>query len=373
MNSISHSLVPENSEVLYLGGPVRLQSNKVFTGLNIYHATSVIRQGVDFGVLSGAKSTLAGPEFAAAFLDRFRGLKSLVPQNGLTDDFMARLTSSEGAGFEEVLLEAILAVEASLAFAMHELDTVSYAAIEKHADHADLIWQSAIPKLSRGAAEVALMGVLGLLPRQLHARPQSSLPNFASALDELLGRARRRRMSPATSVLKLAASKRGLPCEVVGRQHLRIGQGKAQRHMYSSMTSTTSIAAQKMCSDKRLTNRRLSELRLPVPRQVKVGSVEEAHAGAVKLGFPIVIKPVKGKKGQGVTAGLADLAGIDAAFERAHKRGLDVLVEDFVPGDDHRLLVIGGKFVAAFNRLSNVTLKRLIRNITIHLRMRKKR
>ncbi len=350
MNNIINSLVTQTGEVVCLTRPIKLESNKIFSGCNIYHATSVIRQSVDFGVLSGTKTALAGPEFAPAFLDRFHGLKTLVPENGLTEDFMTRLTSSEGADFEEVLLEAILVVEASLAFAMHDLDTITYAAIEKHAGHTDLIWECAIPKLSRGAAEVALLGLLDLLPKRLHLRSRNCMHTFDTALQELQGWVRRRRLSPTTSVLKFAAKKRGLPCEVVGRQHLRLGQGKAQHQIYSSMTDTTSITAQKVCSDKRLTNRRLSDLRLPVPQQMRVGSSEEAQAAAAKLGFPIVIKPLKGNRGQSVTVGLTDPDSIDAAFELAHQVDSDVLVERFVPGSDHRLLVIGGKFVAALTR-----------------------
>jgi cyanophycin synthetase len=351
MNNISYQLVPNYNDMQSMEGPIKLRSKRIFKGCNIYHANTVIRQRVDFGILTGTTSALAGPEFASGFLDRFRGLKTFLPENGLTDDFVERLNSPEGVSFEEILLQAILAVEASLAFAMHDLETVAYAVIEKHAKYVDLIWESANPKLSHEAAEVALLGVLSLLPRRLFLRPRKALPNFSSELEEVAGRARRRRLSPATSVIKLAARKRGLPCETVGRQHLRIGQGNAQHHLYSSMTSTTSIAAQKMCSDKRLTNRRLSELRLPVPQQIKVGSADSAHDAAAKLSFPIVIKPVKGKKGRAVTAGLDNPNDIDAAFERAHVAKSDVLVEQFLPGVDHRLLVIGGKFIAALLRI----------------------
>jgi cyanophycin synthetase len=94
----------------------------------------------------------------------------------------------------------------------------------------------------------------------------------------------------------------------------------------------------------------LTELRLPVARQIKVGTLEAAYIAAEKIGFPLVIKPVKGKKGKGITAGLTSAEGIKDAFERAHKSGSDVLVERFIAGDDFRLLVIGGRFVAAVNR-----------------------
>lgn len=350
MNSINHSSVPQTGQILYLGSPIKLLSNNIFTGCNIYHTSSVIKLRVDFGTLSEVTSALAGAKFPAAFLDRFGGLKSFVKKNGLKEDFITQLTSPEGVDFRTVLLQAILAVENSIAFAMHDLNTVTYAAIEKHKNYTDLIWECSVPKLSRHAAEVGLLGVLELLPKRYFSQLSKTSENFASAFSELQQLAHRRRLSPTTAVLKLAAKNRGLPCETLGRQHLLLGHGQAQHQLYSSMTSTTSITSQKICADKRLSSRRLAELRLPVPKQAKVGSAEAAHAAAAKVGFPIVIKPVKGKKGGGVTAGLTSPDGIDSAFERAHQSGSDVLIEHFEPGADHRLLVIGGKFVAALTR-----------------------
>ncbi len=328
---------------------VRLLSRKVFRGCNRYHTAAVIRQRVDLGDLAQLSAAAAGPHFAQAFLARFGGLKSLVPDNGLNPHFIARLKAGAEVEFAEVLLQAILALENALAFARHELDVVAFAAIERHRRHHDLIWSCDVPALSRRAGELAVHGVVELLADGRVASPPADEP-FAAAMPALIAQANRRRLSPTTAVLKLAAKKRGLPCEVVGRQHLRLGQGRWQQQIYSSMTGATSVAAQKVCADKYLTNRRLAELRLPVPQQIKVGSAAGARAAAARLGLPVVIKPLNGNKGGGVTAGLENLAGVEAAFGRAHRERADVVVERFIPGGDHRLLVVGGKFTAALTR-----------------------
>lgn len=328
----------------------RLIESKIFAGANRYHSTSVIRQHVDFGDLSGTASVAAGEQFAPAYLARFDGLTTFVPGNGLSEAFRERLNSPQGVSLEELLLQAILAVEAAVAFAMHELENVSFAVIEHRHSVTGLIWECNVPRLSRAAAIVASAGVSELLPSHWHRQAGGLLPEYHPSLANLLQRARRRRLSPATAVIKLAAKQRGMPCEALARQHLRIGEGARQQLIYASMTSTTSITAQKVCSDKQLTNRRLRELRLPTARQIRVDSIDAARVAAERLGFPIVIKPMKSKKGQGVTAGLTDAHDVPAAFELARKSGSDVLVERFIEGADHRLLVVGGRFVAALTR-----------------------
>jgi cyanophycin synthetase len=342
--------VKGSNEVLYLQAPIKFLSNEIFTGYNTFHSSSVICQHIDFGPLANVSSSDVGQAFVSAFLERFLALKSFVPQNGLTDEFLTQLRSPAGVNFERVLLEAIIMVETATACTMHDLDTIAYAAIEKQQDSTALIWESAAPKLSRLAANVALLGVLELLPKRLYASSYNNPQHFDEMWQELQTLAKRRRLAASTATIKLAAKKRGLTCDVVGRQHLRLGQGQNQRQIYASMTSTTSSAAQKVCSDKRLTNRRLRELRLPVPKQIKVATADAARAAVVKLGFPVVVKPLKGSRGEGVTAGVTDLAGVITAFELAHKSGSDVLVEQYVQGTDHRLLVIGGRFVAGLTR-----------------------
>jgi cyanophycin synthetase len=355
------------------GKPVRLISSDIFAGCNFYYRRTVIRQRIEAGSLDNPGSLDFGKHFPDTYLDRFMGLKSFLPNCGLRDDFIKRLSSHEQINFKQLLLEAILCVENAVNFARHELSTIGYAAIKNRGNYTDLIWATGSPDLSRLSYEAGLAGLLELIPDNYAVCGFPGNSDFHASLQRLLDLARRRRLSPTTAVLKLAATTRDIPCEVIGRQHLRLGEGKSQFQFYSSMASSTSITAQKICADKKLTNKRLAELRLPVPKQLKVGSIDSALKAADKIGFPIVIKPLKGQKGVGVTAGITSVDQVEGAFNRAHKEGNDVVVESFITGSDYRLLVINGKFVAALTRKPPVitgdgksTVEQLIAELNAH-------
>ncbi|MCK5720566.1 MAG: hypothetical protein KAH84_11570 [Thiomargarita sp.] len=329
---------------------IKFISSEYFTGCNLYHQFSVLRRGINFGMDNKYLTAgLADSKFVMNFINRFTSLKSLIPQNGLKNKFITRLKSSQEVGFEELLLEAILAVDISIAFAMHNLHAITYANIEKYEKHTHLIWNCAMPKLSQTASEVALIGILELLPEKLlGASPEQE--GFATAFKNLQDVARGQRLSSSTAVLKLAAQKRGLPYKVSMPQHLRLGQGAMQQQLYSSMTSRTSITAQKVCANKQLTNQHLRELRLPTSEQIAVNTLDAAYIAAKKLGFPLVIKPLKFKEGISVNAKIATDKEIKNAFELAQESGKVILMEHFEPGQNHRLLIIDGKFAAALMR-----------------------
>ncbi|MGD8910782.1 MAG: ATP-grasp domain-containing protein, partial [Chromatiales bacterium] len=332
------------------GKAITLKNHDFLNGCNPYYSSSVVRQSIEFGDLSYASTVLAGKNFSKYFLSRFLGIKSFLPRNGLNQKFITSLDSPQGADFPTTFLEAILAVEAATAFARHELVAVRYAGIKTFENHHDLVWASQTPRLSKEITEVALLGLLELLPLEYQPDTEQDKTDFATSLDALLNKARRSRMAASTAVVKLAASTRGFPCELMGQQHLVVGHGAKQKHLYASMTSTTPITAQKICSDKRQTNRRLKQLRLPVPMHSRVGTVEAATKAAENLGLPVIVKPVKGKKGLHVSDKISSLDEVASAFDVAHFSGSDVLVEQYVNGEDYRLLVIDGKFHSAVLR-----------------------
>ncbi|MCK5685565.1 acetate--CoA ligase family protein [bacterium] len=96
----------------------------------------------------------------------------------------------------------------------------------------------------------------------------------------------------------------------------------------------------------------------PTPVGTNTYSEEEALAEAKKLGFPVVVKPVAGHKGQGVTTGIESEIEVRKAFnnilEYSKKEGIKfegALVQQQIYGTDHRLLSVKGKFVAALERV----------------------
>jgi len=326
--------------------PIKYISSQHFIGCNQYYQSSVLQQSVDFGVFTATTTATLGNAFPTNFIDRFQNLKSFIPNNGLKDEFISRLKSSQGIEFGELLLEAILAVENSIFFTMRNLHTISYANIDKYEKYTDLIWSCAIPKISRQASAVALKGILELLPKK-YFKPSPNEENFSTAYENLQKSVRSRRSSVSTAILKCVAQKQGIPCKTLGRQHLRLGHGEKQQNFYASMTSTTSITAQKICADKRLTLRYLHDLRLPVPQHIRVNNLEAAYAAARKFDFSILIKPLKGKTNIANNVALTSPESIKTAFEQAQKLGNSVLIERFEAGLNYRLLIVGGKFIAA--------------------------
>ena len=169
-------------------------------------------------------------------------------------------------------------------------------------------------------------------------------------MQRLLARGEKRQIKAATALLRLAAKQRNLPFEYSSGGRLRIGDGCRQREFLSSISSATKVGAAHLALDKHETYRRLSELGLPVAPQIRVRSLADALEAVGALGFPAVLKPLKGSKGRGVTADIRSAMEVGPAFERASAVSRNVLVERFVEGSEYRLLVVGGRMIAAGNR-----------------------
>ena len=132
---------------------------------------------------------------------------------------------------------------------------------------------------------------------------------------------------------------------------MQIGHGKYQQRIQATVTSKTPHIAVEISSDKEETNRILGDLGLPVPQQRLVYSSSEAVRAAERIGFPVVVKPFNANHGRGVSLNLTDAEHVRIAFERAREISRGVIVEKFVTGFDHRILVVNGEVVAAAKRV----------------------
>lgn len=113
-----------------------------------------------------------------------------------------------------------------------------------------------------------------------------------------------------------------------------------------SLSELTSAVAMSRCDDKSLTHRLLAKAGLMVPEQNLVSSEDEALAFFDRH-KRIVLKPVKGEQGQGVFVDLQSIAGVKNAYQAARQISDDVVAEEFVQGNDVRIIVIDGEVVAA--------------------------
>jgi cyanophycin synthetase len=155
-------------------------------------------------------------------------------------------------------------------------------------------------------------------------------------------------LGPSTACIVTAATDRGIPHIRLNDGNLvQLGYGARQRRIWTAETERTSAIAEGIASDKDLTKGLLKACGVPIPDGQIVNSPEEAWEAAQDIGLPVVVKPSDGNHGRGVTLDLRKQADIEAAYHVAYPEGSDVMVERFIPGDEHRLLVVGGKVVAA--------------------------
>jgi cyanophycin synthetase len=105
-----------------------------------------------------------------------------------------------------------------------------------------------------------------------------------------------------------------------------------------------------LASDKEETNKILATLGLPVPKQELVQSADGAVRAARRIGYPVVTKPYNGNHGRGISIHLKTEEAVRAASPAAQRVSRSVIVETYLTGDDHRLLVVNGELVAATRR-----------------------
>lgn len=194
---------------------------------------------------------------------------------------------------------------------------------------------------------------LSLLQRLLDAGDGSGALKHAleDELRQFAQRAAAHVWSVDTRYLVARARDLDIPAQVTERDFVIFGHGRYQRAMLRKSTPFTSFAATSITSNKHWTNRELARVGLPVPAQRVVSESQAVIRAAKSLGFPLVVKPVSTDWGVGVFVGVSDERSLVTAYERARKFANAVVLEAFLEGEEHRLLVIGDRMVAAAHRV----------------------
>lgn len=169
-----------------------------------------------------------------------------------------------------------------------------------------------------------------------------------AAIDELRELSEALRLGPSTACIVDAADDRDIPTIRLSEANLvQLGYGAHQRRIWTAETDRTSAIAEGISRDKDLTKSLLGACGVPVPEGCLVETLEEAWDAAESIGLPVVLKPRDGNHGRGVFTNLMTRAEIETAYAIAVHEGSGVVVERFIPGDEHRLLVVGNRMVAA--------------------------
>jgi cyanophycin synthetase len=155
-------------------------------------------------------------------------------------------------------------------------------------------------------------------------------------------------LGPSTATIVEAAKARRIPTiRLSSGNLLQLGYGARQRRIWTAETEKTGAIAETTSRDKDLTKSLLEACGVPIPHGRSVDSADDAWEAAQDLGMPVVVKPLDGNHGRGVFTNLISQQEVQAAYDVARQEGSGVLVEKFIYGDEHRLLIVGGKLVAA--------------------------
>jgi cyanophycin synthetase len=197
------------------------------------------------------------------------------------------------------------------------------------------------------AGDVARLSILEFVD------PDPDQPfDVAAEIADLIDFAASRALGPSAMALVRAAEARGIPWIRLNQASLiQLGQGKHQKRIEAALTSNTGNIAVEIASDKEFCSTLLSDLGLPVPEQSYASDENGAVRAAERIGYPVVVKPVDGNHGRGVTLDLESEDAVREAYKRARAQGRGVVVESMIRGSDHRMLVVNGRLVAAAKRV----------------------
>ena len=180
--------------------------------------------------------------------------------------------------------------------------------------------------------------------------PADELKQDLEDLNELRAAAS---LGPSTEALVREAEARSIPyLELPVRNLIQFGYGIHQKRIQASLTGHSNILAVELACDKEGTKQMLGNAGIPVPQGSVVYSLRELEDTLDYLGgYPIVIKPLDGNHGRGITLDIRSWDQVEAAYDRARQVSDGVIVEHHYQGRDHRILVVNHKVVAVAERV----------------------
>ena len=138
---------------------------------------------------------------------------------------------------------------------------------------------------------------------------------------------------------------------VPGERMFQYGQGKYGRHFLGTGSQCDSDTGILLQENKAISNFLVRRLGFPGVEHGVADTADTAIRLAGGIGYPVVIKPIDGRQGQGVTAGVTSEEEVARAFAEANAISPgQVIVERFVEGENSRLVVHGGRFSYAYKR-----------------------
>ena len=162
-------------------------------------------------------------------------------------------------------------------------------------------------------------------------------------------------LGPSTETIVQEAEARQLPWTLLSaRAMLQFGYGIHSKRIQATLSDYSGILGVELACDKEGTKTILKEAGIPVPRGTVIQYFDDLGAAINDVGgYPIVLKPLDGNHGRGITININSWQEVEEAYDHASaaSRTRSVIVERYYPGSDYRVLVINGKVIAVSQRV----------------------
>jgi len=329
---------------------MKIESTNVYVGPNLFARFPVIRHIIDLGELEHWPTVRLGEDFIGPLLETLPGLHEHGCSYKEPGGFVRRMREEEGTWLGHVMEHVAIELQV---VAGSDVTFGRTRSIDGRPGFYNMVFQYKDATVGREASSLALELIGSLLPHELKfdGAPGADW-SFAEQRDRFIRFAQRREFGPSTASLVSAAEKRGIPWLRLNQYSLvQFGHGRYQQRIQATTTGRTSNIAVELAGDKEETNEILRDLGLPVPKQLIVRSEQDAVRAAERIGYPVVLKPLSGNHGRGVAINLRTPEEVEVGFQKASEHGRTIVVESYIEGFDHRLLVIDGKLVAAAKRV----------------------
>jgi cyanophycin synthetase len=332
---------------------MKILATNVYVGPSLYAHFRVIRHQVDIDILEEWPSVRLGPDFIDPLVEALPGLSNHGCSYGEPGGFLRRLREDEGTWMAHIWEHAAIELQNMAGSDISFGKTRSIGP----PGHYNMVFQYKQKEVGLEAARISRQLLLNLLPGHLKDEFTGEIEkgfDFEEERDDFIRFAQRKELGPSTASLVKAAEEREIPYLRLNKYSLvQFGHGRYQQRIQATITSKTPHIAVEISCDKEDTHNLLRDLGLPVPQQRLVFSERGAARGAEQIGFPVVVKPLDANHGRGVSINLVDEDQVRAAYgtARENARGKSVLVESFIEGMDHRMLVVNDELVAVAKRV----------------------
>lgn len=282
------------------------------------------------------------PDFYAGLVEILPSLVEHHCSPGYRGGFLQRVEEGTSLGHvvEHVALE--LQTLAGMPVKFGRTRTTSTAGVQQ------VVFQYTEEQAGRYAARAAIRLCNSII--DIGRYPQDELDKDLADLRELCADAA---LGPSTETIIREVESRGIPWfQLRSRAMIQLGHGAYQKRIQATLSSQTGILGVELACDKEGTKRILLDSGVPVPRGTVIYYMDELEEAIESVGgYPIVIKPLDGNHGRGITIDISDWDTAEAAYDAARAVSKGVIVERFYRGRDHRVLVINGKVVAVAERV----------------------